>query len=49
VQVVGLTGVPQQIAGLGMQHLAGRPQQVHRALAEHRKGQRIDIVLRRDE
>ena len=28
VQVVGVTGVPQQLAGLGMQHLTGRPQQV---------------------
>ena len=28
VEVVGVTGVPQQLAGLGMQHLTGRPQQV---------------------
>jgi hypothetical protein len=45
VQVVGITGVPQQLARLGMQHLTGRPQQVQSVLAEHRPGQRIDIVV----
>ena len=44
-QVVGVTSVPQQLAGLGMQHLAGRPQQVQDVLAEHRPGQTVDIVL----
>ncbi len=40
VQVVGVTGVPQELAGLGVQHLTGRPQQLQGGLAEHRPRQR---------
>ena len=32
VEVVGVTGVPQQLARLGMEHLTGRPQQVQGVL-----------------
>ena len=44
IQVVGVTGVPEQLAGLGLQHVAGRPKQLQGVLAEHRPGQGIDAV-----
>ena len=49
VQVVGVTGVPQQLAGLGVKHLTGRPQQLQGGLAEHRERNVVDTVLPWDE
>ncbi len=44
VQVIRVTGIPQQLAGLGMQHFTGRSQQVQGVLAEHRPSRPVGIA-----
>jgi hypothetical protein len=45
VQVIRVTGVPQQLAGLRVQDLTGRLQHVQCLLAEHRPGQGLNTVV----
>jgi hypothetical protein len=49
VQVVGLSGIPQQLAGLGMQHLTGRPQQIQGVLTDTGQASPSASSRRRDE